>query len=197
MKNIKQLYLSLDKELSKYDGYVEAKHLTAANFSSKQIQEMSKNGKLEKVAHGLYVRPNTIIDEYYIMQKRYPKIVFSFETSLYLHNLLNRVPLEINITVPRGKKVNLKAKIHYQVDKKFNVGIKKFKTPLGNIVRCYDVEKTICDVMKYHSLDLETQNEMFNRYFAMPDKDINLLLKYAQSYNIFEIINAIVERSLY
>lgn len=197
MKKLNDIYLSIDKELSKYDGYIETRDLFKAKFSSKHISELAKKGKIEKVAHGLYVKPNTIVDEYFVMQKRYPKIVFSFETSLYLHNLLNRVPFSIHITVPRGKKVNLKANIHYQVINKFNIGIMHIKTPLGNTVRCYNIEKTICDVIKRHSLDLETQNEMFNRYFALPNKNINLLLKYAKTYNVYETINAIVERSLY
>lgn len=197
MKKLNNIYLSLDKELRKYDGYIEAKDLFKAKISSKQILELTKNGKIEKVSHGLYTKPNTIIDEYFVMQKRYPKIVFSFETSLYLHNLLNRAPFHTHITVPRGKKVNLKTIIHYQVIDKFNTGIIKIKTPLGNTVRCYNIEKTICDVMKHHSLDLETQNEMLNRYFALSNKNIDLLLEYAKKYNIYETINAVVERSLY
>lgn len=46
-----------------------------------------KEGKLEKVNRGVYISAGTIEDEMYYMQYKYPKIIYSHETALFLHGL--------------------------------------------------------------------------------------------------------------
>ena len=41
-------------------------------------------------------------DELYLLQARYPKVVFSHETALYLHDMAEREPVPIVLTVESG-----------------------------------------------------------------------------------------------
>ena len=45
---------------------------------------------LEKVARGIYITEDVWPDELYIMHVRNSAVVFSGETALYLHNLVDR-----------------------------------------------------------------------------------------------------------
>ena len=41
--------------------------------------------------------------------------------------------------------------------------------------------------------DLELQNRVLDYYFSSKDKNIDLLLEYAEIFNIYEKVNTIVE----
>lgn len=51
-----------------------------------------------------------IYDELFILQTRYPKIVFSYETALSLLNLTDKIPGEIHLTVNHKYSFNQKLK---------------------------------------------------------------------------------------
>src|SRR5690625_301246 len=61
-----------------------------------------REGKLERVSHGIYMIPNTFEDEMYILQMKNPRVIFSHETALFFHDLTDRDPLGLSITVPNG-----------------------------------------------------------------------------------------------
>lgn len=56
---------------------------------------------LKGVAQGIYISADTWEDELFILQKRYPAIVFDGETALYLHGLMDREYLEVHVGVPK------------------------------------------------------------------------------------------------
>lgn len=66
------------------------------------IKYLSDKGELEKVSRGVYVLPGIFEDEFFIIQNRYKKGIFSLETALYLHDLIDRTPNNFNLTFPKG-----------------------------------------------------------------------------------------------
>jgi predicted transcriptional regulator of viral defense system len=46
-----------------------------------------------------------IEDEMFYLQVKYPQIIYSHETALYLHGLTDRAPFEYSTTVPSGYNV--------------------------------------------------------------------------------------------
>lgn len=59
-----------------------------------------KEKHLEKVAKGIYISQDTWMDELYILQICNPKIVYSGETALYLHDMIDREYANICVSVP-------------------------------------------------------------------------------------------------
>jgi hypothetical protein len=56
---------------------------------------------------------------------------------------------------------------------------------LGNEVRCYNPERTICDILRSRSrLDEETVISAIKNYVAFDGKDLNLLSVYAQQFKV-------------
>ena len=71
------------------------------------------------------------------------------------------------------------------VDESYNLGITDIKTSLGNVVRAYDKEKTICDLIKHKDkIEFEVYVKALTRYARSKDKDINKLMRYAQIMKI-------------
>ena len=49
----------------------------------------------------------------------------------------------------------------------------------GHTVKIYDMEKTICDCVRYRNkIGIDTVKECINEYLKRKDKDLNKLIKY-------------------
>ena len=61
-----------------------------------------KNGKLERISHGVYSTLDALPDEMYCLLHRKTAIIFFHDTALFLHDLSDRDPLTYSVTVPNG-----------------------------------------------------------------------------------------------
>ena len=180
--------------LNNNHGYITTAEFLALGINKPLIQKLINEGWIEKVRYGLYMDNSILKDEYYILQKKYPLAIFSYNTALYILNLTNRTPTQIDITVPRDKKVRGNYNIHRVSKKYYNIGIIEAESPNGNPIKIYNAERCICDMLRTEGeFDLELQNRVLDYYFSSKDKNIDLLLEYAEIFNIYEKVNTIVE----
>ena len=93
-------YEKLNELLKKGNGYLFTSEVEKNEISRTYMAKFVRDNNLEKVAKGIYISEDTWKDELYILQIRYPRIVFSGETALYLHGMIDREYSEINVTVP-------------------------------------------------------------------------------------------------
>lgn len=176
------------------NGYIRTNDLLNIGISKPIIQSFIEKGLMERVSHGIYMDAKLFKDEYYILQKRYPFVIFSYNTALDILNLTNRTSLNIDVTIPRGKTIRGDYNIHYVTDKYYKLGIIEKASPLGNPVRIYNAERSICDMLRSEDeFELELQNRVLNYYWNSKDKNIDLLLEYAKVFNIYDKVNTIVE----
>lgn len=184
----------LKEFLKNNHGYITTNDLLKLGIKKSSIHNFIDNKIIEKVSHGLYMDSINIADEYYILQKKYPLVVFSYNTALYILNLTNRTPDIIDITVPRKKAVRCAYNIHWVSDNYYNIGIIDAVSPLGNPIKIYNAERCICDMLRSNDeFDLELKNRVLNYYWNSKNKNIDLLLEYAKIFNIYDKVNTIVE----
>lgn len=175
-------------------GYITTSEFLSLGISKPLIKKFLNEKLIEKVSYGLYMDNKLLKDEYYILQKKYPLAIFSYNTALYILNLTNRTPVRIDITVPRNKKVRGDYNIHRVSENYYNIGIIEAESPNGNPIKIYNAERCICDMLRSEGeFDLELQNRVLNYYFNSKDKNIEKLLEYAKIFNIYEKVNTIVE----
>ena len=180
--------------LKNNNGYITTSDFLNIGINKPLINKFIDEGIIERDSHGLYMDANIFKDEYYITQKKYPLAIFSYNTALHILNLTNRTPMEIDITVPRDKKVRGNYKVHRVSENYYNVGIIDALSPLGNPVKVYNAERCICDMLRSEDeFDLELQNRVLDYYWHSKNKNIDLLLKYAKIFNIYDKVNTIVE----
>ena len=115
--------------------------------------------------------------------------VYSHATALYLHDLSDRTPLRFDITVPSGYGGSLQndnnVSLHYVNKKVINLGVEIVKSPLDMDIKCYDIERTICDIIKdKNNMDVEIYTKALKWYAERKDKDILKLMTYAKKLNI-------------
>lgn len=187
------------KLLKSNNGLITSLEAKSKGIDNKILQRMEKLGQLERVEHGLYMDSNQMEDEYYLSQYRCKKGIFSHETALYFHELADRTPFQIMITIPSGYNTRLlkeknKYKFFYVAKNLHTIGKITMKTPYGNEVYVYDKERTICDCLKKkEQLDSDLVNEAVRRYLKTPGSDYAKLIKYAELFNIKELVRQYME----
>lgn len=166
-------------------GTVTTAMVAAAGFSRGNIKYLVDKGMIEKSARGVYILPEVWDDEIFNLQNRFKRGIYSHETALFLWDFTDRTPNRYYMTFPanynltKPKEENIRC---VQCKKAlFDFGIAEVTTPGGNTVRVYNIERTLCDILRPHSrVDIQIVTEAFKRYAARIDKNIPALSDYAK-----------------
>ncbi len=148
-----------------------------------------KSGDLERAAFGVYTLPDTFIDKMYIAQLRRPKIIYSHETALFLHDLTDRDPTSYTVTVPTGytpAKLREDGFTVFTIKRDLHdLGKTHLKTMFGHSVAAYSMERTICDCLRSRNkMDLAIITDAIKRYAGRKDKDLNTLMRMAETLHV-------------
>ena len=172
-------------ELAKQNnGVITAAMVVAAGYSRGSLKYLADKGMLEKSSRGVYTLPEVWEDEFVNLQGRYKRGVFSLGTALFLCDLSDRTPSRYHMTFPGT--YNLSSPKSEGVicngakEPFYSTGITEVKTPGGNIVKAYNAERTLCDILRPRNhVDVQIVTDAFKRYVGRKEKNIPLLSEYA------------------
>ena len=170
------------------DGTITAEQVTAAGLHRSILQELVENGELYRFGRGLYVRSNAWEDDFYLLQRRYGRGIYSHDTALYLLGYSDRTPAQYTMTFPKGynspslkqESINIKR----VVPENYSFGAIELRSPCGNPIRVYDLERTLCDILRGSGSDIQIVSAAMKKYAASKEKDIHKLMQYADQLRV-------------
>ena len=179
-------------------GIFETKTATSYGISKMMLSKLCKQKEIVRVARGQYILSDDIEDELLALSNRSEKIVFSHETALFLHGLSDRTPFENSFTVPStytaSAAIRHNHKTYYIKPDLFDLGKTEIMTARGNMVPAYDIDRTICDIVRSRNkIGTETFLFSLKQYAASPKKDLNKLSIYAKKLHVETIIRQYME----
>ncbi len=188
----------LENLLNKNNGYLKTADAFSAGISRTYIGEFVRERNLERVAHGLYISPDAWIDGMFVIQVRYPLAIFSHETSLYLLGLANREPSQYSVTLKSGTNAsglsNQGVKVYKVKEDLFDMGVDARKSPAGHMLRVYNPERTLCDLMRSkQNIEIQDLQSAFKAYVRLKEKNIPLLMRYAKSLSVEKMVRQYLE----
>ena len=191
-------FQQLDQLMERQDGMLRTGQALAAGISKPVFYQFVQSRGLEQAAHGIYLSKDAWVDAMYLLHLRCPQAVFSHETALFLHGISDRTPFEHTVTAPSGcipsAAIKAECKVYYIKPELFDLGKTELKTPAGNLVPCYDLERTVCDVIRSRNkLGTETFLAALKLYAANPKKDLNKLNSYAKKMRVANILRQYLE----
>ena len=172
------------------NGYLTTKEVTNNNIPRTYLTKLIKENKIERVSHGVYIKKNVLVDEFVVLQSKSKYAIYSNTTALYLHGFSNRIPIRYDITIKSGYKGSLQKEdnvnLFYTKNELLDLGVINYKLDSGNIIRVYDLDKTICDIIKNKKkIDAEIFNKAIREYFYSKKKNTLKLYEYAKKMNIY------------
>ena len=172
------------------NGYLTTKDVNDNNIPRTYLTKLIKEDKIERVSRGVYIKKNELIDEFVILQSKSKNAIYSNTTALYLHGFSNRIPIKYDVTINNGYNGSLQKEdnvnLFYTKRELLELGVINYKLDSGNIIRVYDLDKTICDIIKNKKkIDVEIFNKAIREYFYSKKKNTLKLYEYAKKMNIY------------
>ena len=196
---MKKDILSIYNVASKNDGIVRTNEVEQMGIGRYNLKEFVESGFLVRESQGIYSIPDERPDEYFLIQARSSKIIFSYGTALFFHGLSDRVPNTVDITLPQGynasrlKKAYPMLRIHYVKPDLLAYETTKITTPQGHLVKLYTPERCICELIKKPtSVDKQIYTQAIKQYFR-DDYSPRKLLKVAKAFDVEAMVRSYME----
>lgn len=180
------------------NGFISAADAAAQGIPRRALSSAAEHGELVRLERGLYCLPETWADEYVIAQHRFARGIFSHDSALYLLGLSDDAPEALTMSFPRGYNISgaKGAGILTKTSPKglHGLGEAAAMTPYGNMVKAYDAERTLCDMLRgTASPDLQLENPAIRSYLSGADRNIPKLMSYADSLGVGRKIRRYLE----
>ena len=180
------------------NGFLRNKDLVDNNIPSVYLTRLVNNNVIERVSRGLYVRTNSLPNDLVILQNKSKNAIYSNMTALYLYGFSDRLPIKYDITVNSGYNGSLQevdnVNLFYTKKELLNLGEIVYRLDSGNLIKVYDLERTICDIIKNKNrLDQELANKALRKYFYSKEKNTLKLYEYAKKMKIYKKVRSVFE----
>jgi predicted transcriptional regulator of viral defense system len=184
--------------LKDHNGILFTSDLAELGIPRTYLSILLKNGEIQRVSRGIYSAADYMIDEMASIQARFKVAIFSHETALFLLGLTDRAPLFYSVTVRTGYNASpLKtsgAKVYFVNRDLYPVGLLIMKSPHGNDIRTFNLERTVCDVLRSRNqMDIQFVNEMLKKYIRHQNRNIDRLYDYARQFRVQKIVREYIE----
>lgn len=185
------------KIMKKNNEMITPAQLEKKGISRVYLSRMEEEGIIERIDRGIYVTKDFKYDEYYLFQFKYPKAIFSYNTALYFYEMTERTPIKMDVTVYREYNPHrFKDLVNvYKISKKlYNLGVTEKKSPQGMKVKTYNLERTVCDIIKdKDSLDIEIRNKAIKKAIKSKEFNASKMFEYAKKMNIYDKVKNYME----
>lgn len=186
------------KILKDNNGIITTKEVKENNIEKIYLTRLVNKGVIDRVKRGLYISKNSWGDEYFNLIYG-TNAIYSYETALYFLGLCESIPIKYDLTVPRGYNGSLnhndKVLLHFIKKEYFEIGKINIKSPQGQMITCYNAERTICDLLKdKQNQDIETLKYAISEYLKNKNsRNLPKLMEYAKIFNVEESLNNYLE----
>lgn len=173
------------------------KDLNEQGISNYEISKLVKEGIIEKMYQGVYtlgdIQNLQITDINVIVEKG----IISLSSACYYYQLMDGQEGKITITLDREQKPpKMPYDIfcyYYTTSKFYDIGLKVIDQE-GRKIKIYDVERTVCDMIKHRSkYDLQVVREVVENYLERDDCDIEKLIAYSRELRVYNVLMQYLE----
>ena len=178
-------------------GMITSKQVTAVGIHRGILTELTETGQLIRYGRGIYIKSDVWEDDLYLLQRKYRRGIYSHDTALYLLGYSDRTPAQYTMTFPKGynapslKQEDLNVK--RAIPEIYSLGIIEINSPSGNPIRIYDLERTLCDIVRGSGSDIQIVSAAMKKYAASKEKDIHKLMQYADKLRVKSKITQYME----
>ena len=186
------------EELIDKSGIILTRDVVTAGIAKHTLYKFLEEHNFEKVAHGIYASPQAWEDRNYILSLRYPQCVFSHDEALYYHGLVDREPMYPTVTLYTGygtsRLTSDGIKVFTVKKELVDLGKEMYKTPLGHLIPMYNLERTLCDLVRSRSyFEIQDYQTALKTYSRLNSKNLNRLMDYAAQFHVDKKIREYME----
>ena len=112
--------------------------------------------------------------------------------------MTDRAPFSLTMTFPRSYNATAARKAgiicRTCADEVLDLGIVELTTMYGNVVRAYDLERTLCDLLRGQgTVDSQVVNPAMQAYVRGSNRDVTKLVEYSRKLGVERKIRGYLE----
>lgn len=189
---------TLDELAAQGNGYLLTSQVVDRGISRPALAAYVRKNGMERVERGVYLAKDAWEDALYQLCVANARLVFSHETALHLHGLMEREPGCVSATVCAGyNATHLRrrgVRVFQTGRELYELGATDVRTSFGNMVRAYDMERTLCDIIRRKDdMDVQVFRYAVREYMASGEKDLHRLMGYAEKLRVRDAVRTYTE----
>lgn len=150
-----------------------------------QLRRAVKSGELLRIRKGLYAQASALANNMIDVERIVRHGVLCLYSAFAYYGLSTQVPASTCIAIEAKRKVRLPEypviDLYYWKKENLEFGIDE-KVISGNSVRITNIERTVCDAVKYRNkIGLDVCGEIIDNYLKRDNRNISLLHEYAKN----------------
>ena len=167
------------------------------------LYKLRDQGFLQQLARGLYMleeREPLCYPDFVIVTRKIPQAVICLTSALAHHDLTTQSPHRVNIALPafyrEPKLAYPPLEIFRFSEQSYGAGV-EYQILDGVEIPIYSAEKSIIDTFKFRNrIGFDVAMESLKLYLARPQRNIGMLLQYAEVCRVERIIRPYLEALL-
>lgn len=165
-----------------------------------QLRRAVKSGELLRIRKGLYAQASALANNMIDVERIVRHGVLCLYSAFAYYGLSTQVPASTCIAIEAKRKVRLPEypviDLYYWKKENLEFGIDE-KVISGNSVRITNIERTVCDAVKYRNkIGLDVCGEIIDNYLKRDNRNISLLHEYAKKLRVNNILTMYLETRL-
>lgn len=175
------------------NGYQSAADLKNAKITTVQIKELVNQGIVERISHGHYWfidREAGKPENYQMIEACMvnPRAVICADSACYYHGLIDKEPERLSVATLKTDRSRMQLNFpvcrHYYSNLAFEQDMSVVNTPYGSF-RVYDVERSVCDCIRFQNdIGEEMLQMIIERFLARDTNQMERLLQYADDMRV-------------
>ena len=186
-------------ELQKNGGFIKANEVKTRG-EYEQLRRATEEGTLLRLRNGVYAEMSALANNMVDVERIVPGGVLCLYSAFAHYGLSTQVPASFCIAIEAKRKLRLPdypiIDLYYWKKENLEFGITQ-KDLSGYVVRITDLERTVCDAVKYRNkIGLDVCGEVIDNYLKVDTRNISLLNEYADRLRLRTILTKYLETRL-
>ena len=181
-------------------GYLSSNELVSRTMRN-HLQKLIEQQKVSRVKRGVYCLNEEVTKRQMIdVERIIPGAVLCLYSAWSYYQLTLTIPNAFHLAVEKSRKITLpnhpKIIVTYLQKEYYAMGIET-TTIEGFMVKIYDIEKSVCDAVKYRNkVGMELTSEVIKNYLMLNTRNIDKLVKYAKAMRVYNTLKIYLEVQL-
>ena len=179
--------MNIKEYMSQNGGYISSAEAKEKSLYNQLLYEVEK-GAIIRVRRGIYALNEGLVKPMVDVERVVPGGVLCMYSAWSYYALTTQIPLSYCIAIERSRKVVLPnyppIELFFLSSNVFELGVSEAEIE-GFKVKIYDLEKSVCDAVKYRNkIGIDVSSEILRNYLLRKDCDITKLYSYANLMRI-------------
>jgi predicted transcriptional regulator of viral defense system len=187
---------TFSERIASKGGVISTKDLEGRAEYERLRRAVSK-GDIVRLRHGVYAEPSAMLNTMIDVERIVPGGIVCLYSAWMHHRLCTTVPPAFCIAIEAKRKVvlpeELPINLYYWKKENLEFGIEQ-KEISGFQVRMTDLERSVCDAVKYRNkVGVDVCAEVIRSYARLKERNLSRLSEYAQKLRLTKVMNNYLE----